>query len=285
MKKGKIFIISLFILLLCGCGKKNLNSERYVYGLEGEQSFSYYKCDLNKNICKRYLYFNDIGESIADYEYELTKKQQDDTYLIKFHNLKDVKDSYTLIYNPKNDTLYDSDLKIEYNNSEFIGNKEKYEKIYNKLNKYKDGLSLSHDDSLNYENISIEENTNIIVLRKSRKINNNQTISFTLKINYEKGFNSNELSFIHTSFKDIDKREYDNNKSATGKIIINDSFNINGDFIDSSNIKYDYNGFDTDNEQDLIKRELKTFFIDTNESMKKQFDTSWYELGFFENIK
>ena len=48
------------------------------------------------------------------------------------------------------------------------------------------------------------------------------------------GFNSNELTFIHTSFKDIDKREYDNNKSAIGKVIIADSFNINTDFIKSN---------------------------------------------------
>lgn len=285
MKKIKFVIVCLLVLLLCGCGNKNLKSERYVYGLEGDQSFSYYKCDLNKNICKRYLYLDDIGESVADYEYELTKQQKDDTYLIEFHNLKDVDDSYTLIYNPKNDSLYDSDLKIEYNNSVFVGNKEKYKKIYNKVNKYNDGLLLYHADSLNYENISIEENTGIIVLQKNRKINSNQTISFTLKINPEKGFNSNELTFIHNSFKDIDKREYDNNKSAIGKVIIADSFNINTDFIDSSDIKYDYNGFDNEEELDLIKKELKTFFINTNESLKKQFDTNWYELGFFDSIK
>lgn len=278
----KIFNKLVFIILLLtltGCDKKQLISERYTYNSESENVFSYYKCD-NKKICTRYLYIGDVGESEASYEYEIIKKQQDNTYLVSFNNLRDPNDNYVLIDDAKEDTIIDTDLDISYISNSFIGDKEKYNNIYNEVKNSDTPLSLNYINGLNYTLLEYDEKNDKILVRKTKIINSNEYFCIYLRLDSKKGFESNEFEFYHTTVLNFDTMELDDTNYARGTFKISDSFEKGNIDIGLANISFEYNGFGNE-ETKNINNILNNLFDETEENLDRFFSTDWYELGFY----
>lgn len=279
MKIFNKIIFIIFLLLLTGCDRKQLISERYTYNSESENVFSYYKCN-NKKICTRYLYVEEVGESEALYEYEIIKKQQDNTYLISFNNLRDPSDNYVLIYDEKEDTIIDSDLNISYTSNDFVGDKEKYKNIYNEIKNRDNSMSLNYVDSLNYSLLEYDDKNDMILIRKSKIINNNEHFLIYLRLDPKKGFESNEFEFYHTTVLNFDTFELDKTNNASGTFKISDSFEKGNIDISLSNISFEYNGFGNE-ETKNINNILNNLFDETEKNLERFFSTDWYELGFY----
>lgn len=103
----KYFIIFAFVLLLfTGCGKVELRGryEWHPYN-DNDKLYAYYDFKDDKN-CVFALSLNDrYQESPQTYTYTIEKKE--DHYELVLTHVTNTKNTYTIIYNSKDDTIVD----------------------------------------------------------------------------------------------------------------------------------------------------------------------------------
>lgn len=277
MKFKKIFIILFTLICLTGCGSTKLKSKCYTFGNEGDSGFASIECDNKNKICKMNFYVENYGSSDElKYEYSFTKKQNDNTYIIDFTNLKNPDDIYTLIYDPQADTLLDYKTNIVYKSNEIIGDMEKYEYLYNEIKDFENGLSLNYINEKNYESIKYDKDSNKIVIQYSKTFDDIETLFIELNVDYKKGFSSNEVIIQHISDQNPDNIY----AISYSHFNIKERFEKNKIDLKSSNLNFYSIQTNKDKEITFLENNINEFFTNTDKYLKKQFDISLFELGF-----